>query len=509
LLTASRIAKRCGRTIALDQVDFEARAGEIHVLLGENGAGKTTLANVLAGRIRPDAGALALDGNPLRAGSPGRALEAGIAAVHQSSMLFERLTWEENLALGGFCPDSRFLDLELVTARASELARKIGFALPPRAGTVEQRSVAERVRLEVLRALSFNPRVLILDEPTGVLGPAELAPFLDSLRRLRDDGRIVILITHKLAEAVAVADRITVMRNARVVTTRESSGASVAELARLMVGELAADAGEPRDAGVTGGTALAGDTLLSDDTLLADDTLLSIKGLTLDHDGRRILDGVSFALQRGEIGGIAGVDGNGQAELVEILAGARQATAGQVTIPAARADEASAMAVIPQNRDLDGLILAMELWENMLLSRPIRKRFVRHGWLNRKGALDLCRELLARFRIRAGGPEVAAASLSGGNRQRLEVARALAGKPRVLVAHDVCRGLDLAATAEVHRTLLRFASAGGAVMLLSSDLDELLELSDRLAVLSRGRLREVAPEERNPERLGMLLAGAW
>jgi general nucleoside transport system ATP-binding protein len=494
LLTASRISKRFGRTIALDHVDFEARAGEIHVLLGENGAGKTTLANILAGSIRPDAGALALDSNPLAAGSPGRALKAGIAAVHQSSMLFERLTWEENLALGGFCPDSPRLDLNLVAARATELAQKIGFALPPRGITVEQRSVAERVRLEVLRALSFNPRVLILDEPTGVLGPAELPPFLDSLRRLRDEGRIVILITHKLAEALSVADRITVMRQARVVTTRESSGASVAELARLMVGELAVDADEPRDGRLVD---------------VKGDRALAISGLTLDRDGRRILDGVSFTLARGEIGGIAGVDGNGQTELVEILAGARQATSGEVTIAGARPDETSAMAVIPQNRDLDGLILGMELWENMLLSRPIRKRFVRHGWLNRKGALDLCRELLARFRIRAGGPEVTAASLSGGNRQRLEVARALAAEPRVLIAHDVCRGLDLAATAEVHRTLLSFAAAGGAVMLLSSDLDELLKLSNRLAVLSRGRLREVSPEDRNPERLGMLIAGAW
>jgi len=406
-------------------------------------------------------------------------------------MLFERLTWEENLALGGFCPDSQRLDLNLVAARASALARRIGFALPPRGITVEQRSVAERVRLEVLRALSFNPRVLILDEPTSALGPAELPPFLDSLRRLRDEGRIVILITHKLAEALSVADRITVMRNARVVTTIESSGAGVEELARLMVGELATDTDEPRDGRVTG------------------DTALSISGLTLDHDGRRILDSVSFAVRRGEIAGIAGVDGNGQTELVEILAGARQATSGRVTITGARPDETSAMAVIPQNRDLDGLILAMQLWENMLLSRPIRKRFVQHGWLNRNGALDLCRELLVRFRIRAGGPEVTAASLSGGNRQRLEVARALAAEPRVLIAHDVCRGLDLAATAEVHRTLLSFASAGGAVMLLSSDLDELLKLSNRLAVLSRGRLREVAPEERNPEQLGMLIAGAW
>ncbi len=497
MLTASRISKRFGRTIALDEADFEARAGEIHVLLGENGAGKTTLANILAGRLRPDAGTLALDGNPLRAGSPGRALRAGIAAVHQSSMLFERLTWEENLALGGFCPDSRRLDLELVAARAGELARKIGFALPPKGSTVEQRSVAERVRLEVLRALSFNPRVLILDEPTGALGPAELAPFLDSLRRLRDEGRIVILITHKLAEALSVADRITVMSQGRVVTTRESAGAGVEELARLMIGELAASADPPRNGRATGDAALNGDPLLV------------IDDLTLEHDGRRILDSVNFTLRRGEIACIAGVDGNGQTELVEILAGVRRATSGRVTLPGARPGETSAMAVIPQNRDLDGLILGMELWENVLLSRPIRKRLVRRGWLNRRGALDLCRDLLARFRIRAAGPEVTAASLSGGNRQRLEVARALASEPRVLVAHDVCRGLDLGATAEVHRTLVRFASSGGAVMLLSSDLDELLKLSDRLAVLSRGRLREVPPEERNPQRLGMLIAGAW
>ncbi len=489
MLTASRISKRFGRTLALDGVDFEARPGEIHVLLGENGAGKTTLANVLAGRLRPDAGAVALDGRPLRAGSPGSALKAGIAAVHQSSMLFERFSWEENLALGGFCADSRRLDLELTAARAAALAAKIGFGLPARGSTVEQRSVAERVRLEVLRALSFNPRVLILDEPTGALAPTEVAPFLDSLRRLRDEGRIVILITHKLAEALSVADRITVMRQGRVVTTREAAGAAVAELARLMVGELAAD--EARATHATGDIALA------------------IHDLTLDHDGRRILDGVSFAVRRGEIAGIAGVDGNGQTELVEILAGARRATAGRVALSDARAGETAPIAVIPQNRDLDGLILAMALWENLLLARPIRRRLVRRGWLDRRGALDLCRDLIARFRIRAAGPEVTAASLSGGNRQRLGVARALATQPRVLVAHDVCRGLDLAAAAEVHRTLVRFAAAGGAVMLLSSDLDELLELSDRLAVLSRGRLREVEPAERNPERLGMLIAGAW
>src|SRR5208282_6513985 len=210
-----------------------------------------------------------------------------------------------------------------------------------------------------------------------------------------------------------VADRITVMRQARVVTTLESSGASVAELARLMVGELAADTDEPRDARVTGDTALA------DDTLLSDDTLLAIRGLTLDQDARRILDGVSFAVRRGEIGGIAGVDGNGQTELVEILAGARRATSGRIALRIEAGGADGGLSVIPQNRDLDGLILDMALWENIILARPIRRRLVRCGWLSRARAVESCRDLLARFRIRAAGPEQTAAALSGGNRQRL------------------------------------------------------------------------------------------
>ncbi len=491
MLTASGISKRFGRTVALAEVDFQAAAGEIHVLLGENGAGKTTLMNVFAGGLRPDAGALALEGRALRPGSPAAALRAGIAAVHQSAMLFERMTWEENLALGGFCPDSSRLDLEQVAARAAELAGRIGFALPPPRATIEQGSVAERVRLEVLRALSFNPQVLILDEPTSALGPAELGSFLDSLRRLRAERRVVLLVTHKLAEALAVADRITVLRQGRVVMSTTPAATSEAALARAMVGELAASADVARAPCVGG------------------EPVLTLDDLTLDRDGRRILDRASLTLRRGEIVGIAGVDGNGQSELVEILAGVRRPTSGRVIISGAPAAESAALAVIPQNRDLDGLILTMTLWENLILSRPLRKRLTARGWLNRARAFELCRELLVRFRIRAAGPEVIAAALSGGNRQRLQVARALAGEPRVLVAHNVCRGLDLAATADVHRTLIRFASDGGAVMLLSSDLDELLKLSDRLAVISRGRLREITPDERNPEQLGMLIAGAW
>ncbi|HYB92339.1 MAG TPA: ATP-binding cassette domain-containing protein [Candidatus Binataceae bacterium] len=489
MLTARNISKRFGRVLALDRVDFDARPGEIHALLGENGAGKTTLMNVLAGRIRPDGGEAMLDGAALRAGSAHAALGAGIAAVNQSPMLFERMTWEENLALGGFAVAG--VDLDAVAARAGAIADRLGFKLPPRHSTVEQQSLGDRVRLEVLRALSFDPKVLILDEPTSVLGPAELGPFLDLLRRLRAGGRIIVLITHKLGEALAVADRITVLRHGRVAATTIPAETSETALARVMIGELAR---EPE---------------ASETPARPGEALLTIRELSLERGGRRVLDRVSLRLHAGEIAGIAGVDGNGQTDLVEILAGVREPTEGRIRLLDGAGAPKSALAVIPENRDLDGLVLDMQLWENLLLARALRKRVTRRGWLDRGRALELCRELLARFRIRAPGPQTAAGALSGGNRQRLEVARALGGNPRVIVAHNICRGLDLAASAEVHRTLLGFAASGGAVLLVSSDLDELLRLCRRLFVISGGRLRETAVQERDPERLGLLMAGEW
>jgi general nucleoside transport system ATP-binding protein len=490
LLEAKSITRRFGRTLALDAVDFFARAGEIHALLGENGAGKTTLMNVFTGAIRPDAGSVTLDGARLALGSPEAALRAGIAAVHQSPMLFERFSWEENLALGGFGSDRTGftrLDLEVVTSKARDLARHLGFELPPPRATIAERSVAERVRLEVLRALSFDPRVLILDEPTGVLAPNELTAFLDLLRRLRGEGRSVILVTHKLAEARAVADRITVLRNGRIVAATTPFESDESALARLMIGDLA----PPPETQIHPVANAA--------------TLLEIESLSYRNDGVTILDGISLRLSAGEIAGVAGVDGNGQAELVEVLAGARGATSGSFQVTG----DSVAMAVIPQDRDLDGLILDMQLWENLILAPPIRARVTHRGWLDVPRAMELCREVLSGFSIRAAGPDALASSLSGGNRQRLEVARALTQHPHVIVAHNVTRGLDLAATSEVHRLLLEFAANGGAVLLVSSDLEELLAMATRLFVISRGKLRATQPQDRSPEKLGLLMAGRW
>jgi simple sugar transport system ATP-binding protein len=491
VLAAHAIRKQFVRTLALDGVDFCARSGEIHALVGENGAGKSTLINIFAGRLRPDSGEATLDGVPLRAGSPEAALRAGIAVVYQSPLLFERMTWEENLALGGFTDLSRRLNLRETARRAQSLADSLGFNLPPAHATVEQRSMAERVRLEIIRALSFNPRVLILDEPTSVLAAGELAAFVAVLRRLRAQRRIVVIVTHKLAEALDVADHITVLRSGRVVTECLAGETNETELARHMIGDIVEAQSGPTHR----------------ETTMA--PILEIEQLVLVRKGRRVLDSLSLTLSAGEIMGIAGVDGNGQNELIEIMAGVSAPTAGGVRVfEHAEPEEGSGMIVMPQNRDLDGLILDMTLWENLILARALRKRFSgKYGWLKRRRASEFCDSVLKRFQINASGPSSTAATLSGGNRQRLAIARALLSAPRVIIAHDLCRGLDLHATAEAHRMLHDYAASGGAVLLISSDLEELLALCGRLAVMSRGRLSEVPGTERDPARLGLMMSG--
>jgi simple sugar transport system ATP-binding protein len=396
-LAANAITKRFGRTIALAGVDFCARTGEIHAVVGENGAGKSTLINIFAGRLRPDDGHATLDGAVLNAGSPAQALARGIAAVYQSPMLFERMKWEENLALGGFSP--RHFNLSRIVAQAQALADELGFTLPPPGATVERRSVAERVRLEILRALSFQPRVLILDEPTSVLSPAELQPFLRLLRQLRGQRRIVIIVTHKLGEALAVADRVTVLRHGRVVAVRTAALTNEAELAQLMMGSAAL----PHATATSGRSPGA--------------SVVELHHVALRSHNRLALDEVSLTLKAGSIVGIAGVDGNGQDELVEVMARVRAPTSGFMRLCKGAGDAREMLAVIPQNRDVDSLILDLSLWENLLLSHTLRKQTAaRCGWLRRSRAVELCRQLIDRFSVRGGGPKAPARSLSGGNR---------------------------------------------------------------------------------------------
>ena len=311
-LQATAITGTSARPSRSHDVNFAARPGEIHALLGENGAGKTTLMNVIAGHLRPDSGAVTLDEVPLRTGSPQAALRAGVASVHQSPMLFEQLSVIENLALGGFA--QRGLALDQVRQRAAEMVQRLGFRLRLDQATLHGLSIAERMRLEILRALSFDPRVLILDEPTGLLAPSELSGFLELLRGLRDRGRSVVLITHKLTEAMAVADRITMLRAGRVVGETSPGQTSADELAGLMIGAIPP---LPARDGARDSRRVE---------------VLTANRIGLDQDRRTVLDGICLRLRAGGICAIAGVDGNGQIELAEILAGARRPSRGQILL---------------------------------------------------------------------------------------------------------------------------------------------------------------------------------
>ncbi len=503
MLAARHVTRRFGPLLALDAVDFDARPGEIVALLGENGAGKTTLMNILGGRLRPDAGSIELFGRALRPGSPAAALAAGVAAVHQSPMLFERMTWEENLALGGFGAGAArsgrtefTIDLKEVAARAAAMAARLGFALPPPGVRMEQRSMAERVRMEVLRALSFDPRVLILDEPTGLLAPVELTAFLDVLRRLRAEGRIVILVTHKLAEALAVADRITVLRRGRVAARRARGEVTEDELATLMIGELAAPSQGARTKSAVGAVAL------------------EVKDLVVERDGWRALDGVSFEVAAGEIVGIAGVDGNGQSELVEAMAGVRRPVSGSIRAGAAGVEDRGGGG--GGDRDHSGE------------PRPRRPR-PRHAAMGEPAA----RAPAARARVRAFrmaqrvarvpryARSCSSAFISGPPARR----RSRPSFPAATVSACAWRARWRAARACWSRII---SPAGSTLPLpprcvgcwprsppraaqrfsISSDLDELIALCGRLAVISRGRLRAVGADERDPARLGLLMAGA-
>jgi ABC-type uncharacterized transport system ATPase subunit len=481
LLRCVGISKRFGGVRALDQVNFEAAPGEIHAIIGENGAGKSTLVNILAGRIVADSGTIQLDNKPIEVNKG----HAGIAAVFQSPMLFERMTWEENLALG--LPREISIDLKSIAEQAARRAAQLGIALPPRGTIITECSIGVRVRIEILRALSVSARVLILDEPTSVLAPAELDTFLDLVRRLRAEGRIVILVTHKLAEARAVADRITILRRGRRVAQRQVANTTESELARLMIGGVV-EGSQSRE---------------HPDYSLAAPAALEIDRIVYTRHTGRVLDSVSIRVRGGEIVGVAGVEGNGQLELIGILAGMLTPDSGRIDTKGNR------IAIIPQDRDRDGLILDLTLWENLMLSEAIRESCVGPlGRLDRGRAIRLCSKLLDDYGIRAAGPLATADTLSGGNRQRLMMARALSGNARIIVVHDPCRGLDLRGAAEVRKRLRQHTEADGAVLLISSDLDEIISLSDRMYVIARGRALELGAEQRDPTMIGMLMSGA-
>ncbi len=495
-LEMRHITKRYPGVLANDGIDLDLRRGEIHALLGENGAGKTTLMNVLYGLARPDAGEILMDGQPVTITDPSDAIDRGISMVHQHFMLVPVLSVAENIVLGDETMANRiFLDRKEADRRIADLAKRFGFEIDPDAkvGTL---SVGQQQRVEILKALYREAKILVLDEPTAVLTPQETEEIFALLRRLADGGQSIVFISHKLYEVLEIADRITVLRRGRVVGTRLPNATSEEDLAELMVGrevQLTVDRGESHPAGV----------------------MLKVEGLRVRDDrNREVVNGVDFEVRAGEILGIAGVAGNGQDEMIEALIGLRQVAGGavhladrDVTSLTARGMNEAGVGYVPADRHRFGLILAFPIQDNVVLTAYYREPFA-HGILrdDKEIAREAAEEIAA-FDVRTPSATIPAGTLSGGNQQKVVVAREFDRDLRLLLLDQPTRGLDVGSIEFIHRQIIAKRDAGTAVLLVSAELDEVLEMSDRIAVMFRGQLvafRDGRTADKN--EIGLLMA---
>ena len=484
------ITKRFGGLVANDAIDFDVRGGEVHALLGENGAGKTTAMRIAYGLTQADAGEIRVGGRPVAVRSPRDAIAAGIGMVTQHFALVRPMTVAENLALGR--STALRLDLAEARRRASAAAERFGIRVDPSA-RVDELSVGEQQRVEILKALSRDCRILILDEPTAVLVPAEVEALFATLRSLVAEGLGVVFISHKLAEVRAISDRVSVLRRGVMVGT-VAGGTDERELARMMVGRPTF--------GVEGS---------AQRTPESTEPLLRVRGLSATGHGVAALTDLSLDVRGGEILGVAGVSGNGQTELLDVLCGMRAPTGGSVTVEGAELAGASPQRImragvgrIPEDRHAS-LVGDLSVAYNLVLERL--DEFRRGGRIDEERIGEHAQSLIERFDIRAR-PHDPVATLSGGNVQKVLLARVLSRDPRVLVVAQPTRGLDVGATEYVRTQLLARRAAGTAILLVSEDLDELLALSDRLVVMYEGRIvGEMPVADADLERLGMLMAG--
>lgn len=490
------ITKRFPGVLASDHVDFDVQAGEVHALLGENGAGKSTLMKILYGLYHPDEGQILLNGQPVTIASPTDSIRLGIGMIHQHFMLVPTLTVAENVALG--LPSSRgaLTDLDRVSKRILELAEIYSLKIDPSA-YVWQLSVGQQQRVEIIKALYRGAALLILDEPTAVLTPQEVDELFVIMRQMTRDGHGLVFISHKLHEVVEISNRITVLRDGRKIGTRPTSEITKQDLANWMVGRevtFAPDRGDVKCA----------------------EARLQLENVACGSDrGTPGLRGVSLELCSGEILGIAGVSGNGQRELAEAITGLRKVTSGKVLLegrditgltPAEITDRM--LSYIPEERMRDGMIKDFSVAENMILREHTKMPYSRSGLLNLREISRHADELIAQFHVKTPSHDTLAKNLSGGNIQKVVLAREIFRTPRVIIAAQPTRGLDIGATEYVREQLLEQRRKGVAVMLISEDLDEILALSDRIAVLYEGQVMDIVPrEDATPERLGLLMAG--
>jgi simple sugar transport system ATP-binding protein len=490
------VTKRFPGVLANDRVDFDVRAGEVHALLGENGAGKSTLMKVLYGMYAPDEGEIWLNGKPVSIASPTDAIEQGIGMIHQHFMLVETLTVAENVALGLASSRGPLTDLDQVTKRILELADVYGLRVDPDA-YIWQLAVGQKQRVEILKALYRGAALLILDEPTAVLTPQEVDEFFTTLRQMTKDGHAIIFISHKLHEILDICDRVTVLRDGKRVDSCDIEGCTKESLAEMMVGREVMM--KPYRAELDPGEARL--------------TLQNLHALS-DRE-TPALRGIDLAVHSGEILGLAGVSGNGQRELAEAITGLRPLTEGKVYLegedviglkPGHRTD--LGMAYIPEERMKDGMIQDFSVAENTILRDHHKEPFSQRGLLFLRIIAEYADKLIQAFQIKTPSRETPAKSLSGGNIQKVVLARELSRQPRVLIAAQPTRGVDIGATEYVHAQLLEQREKGTAILLISEDLDEVMALSDRIAVIFEGQIMGVVDgKTATPEQLGLLMAG--
>src|SRR5438309_4420852 len=501
MLELRSISKRFGAVLANDRVSFKVPTGTIHAIVGENGAGKSTAMRIAYGFYTADGGDILINGQPVEIRTPHDAIALGIGMVHQHFMLVEPMTVAENIVLGAEPGSITSLDLRKAAEEIRKVSDEFKLSVDPNA-TIENLSVGQQQRVELLKALYRRAQLLILDEPTAVLTPQEVEEFFVILRRMREQGKTIVIITHKLSEVLAISDNVTVMRDGRVVGELKTSETNAAELARLMVGRevlLRVEKPEAKPGA----------------------TVLSTRGLTIvGRDGSKRVNDVSFEVRAGEIVGIAGVEGNGQTELIEALSGLIPGShvSGSITVEGRDITRADALprkelgiAHVPEDRHRRGLLLDFSLAENTILGVHYRQPAVSSGGilLDRKGIQKRTEQVIRDFDVRPPNPILPARALSGGNQQKLIIGREFGLPPKLLLVSQPTRGVDIGAIEFIHRKLVALRDAGCAVLLVSAELEEVTALANRLLVIYHGRIAgEVDPVRTTNEEIGLMMTGA-
>lgn len=490
------ITKVFGGFVANDKINLHLRKGEIHALLGENGAGKSTLMNMLAGLLEPTSGEIAVNGQVVNLDSPSKAASLGIGMVHQHFMLVEAFTVAENIILGSELTKNGVLDIAGASKEIKALSERYGLAVDPSA-KVADISVGAQQRVEILKTLYRGADILIFDEPTAVLTPSEIDELMAIMKNLVKEGKSIILITHKLDEIRAVSDRVTVIRRGKSIETVEIAGATNADLAEMMVGRSVSfktekQASKPKE------------------------VVLSIKDLVVNENrGVQAVKNLSLDVRAGEIVGIAGIDGNGQSELIQAITGLRKVESGSIelkgdSIVGLHPRQITELSVghVPEDRHRDGLILEMMISENIALQTYYKEPHSKNGILNYSNITSYAKKLMEEFDVRAASELVPAAALSGGNQQKAIIAREIDRDPDLLIVSQPTRGLDVGAIEYIHKRLIEERDNGKAVLVVSFELDEILNVSDRIAVIHDGKIQGiVSPETTNKQGLGVLMAG--